>query len=415
MLADGRTVDFSYAMIVPSCLDQGVIRDTPGIADEKAYLRVRDTYQTEAHDDVYAVGIAAAVAVPWQTQAPVGIPKTGFPTERMAHVAARNIAAQVRGETPTSHETFGDMPAVCVMNAGNNGVIITSSPTRFSRGESTGSSSRPPGARYEARLREILPPEGAPRLRVAAVTEKVHGSPPSQAGGGVPDWLERRGTSPMSRALAVVAHPDDESFGLGAVIAALVDRGVEVHVLCLTRGEASTLGAADDLASLRADELRSAAAQIGVTDVTLLDYPDGRLETVGVDLLETEVEARIASVDFVVAFEPGGVTGHPDHQVASAAAGRVAARHHLLVLEWGVSAVVGAALDAELGQRFTTFDPGPAPISLQVDRTRQAAAIACHRSQSATNPVLARRLALQGDIELVRWRSPLSQPGEQTG
>jgi hypothetical protein len=40
--------------------------------------------------------VAAAVPVPWQTATPVGIPKSGFPTERMAHVAARNIAAQIR-------------------------------------------------------------------------------------------------------------------------------------------------------------------------------------------------------------------------------------------------------------------------------------------------------------------------------
>ncbi len=87
-------------------------------------MRVRDTYQAEAYDDVYAVGIAAAVPVPWQTSTPLGIPKTGFPTERMAHIAAKNIAAQIRGEQPRAHEEFGDMPAVCVMDAGNNGVII---------------------------------------------------------------------------------------------------------------------------------------------------------------------------------------------------------------------------------------------------------------------------------------------------
>jgi hypothetical protein len=39
-------------------------------------------------------------------------------------VAARNIAAQVRGEEPGDHKEFGDIPAVCVMDAGNNGVII---------------------------------------------------------------------------------------------------------------------------------------------------------------------------------------------------------------------------------------------------------------------------------------------------
>jgi len=118
VLTDGRSVGFSYAMIVPPFIGQEVIRSAGRIADDKGYVKVRDTYQAEGYGNVYAVGIAAAVSVPWQTATPVGVPKTGFPTERMAHVAARNIAAQIRGEA------FGDMPAVCVMDAGNNGVII---------------------------------------------------------------------------------------------------------------------------------------------------------------------------------------------------------------------------------------------------------------------------------------------------
>ncbi|HLI74718.1 MAG TPA: PIG-L family deacetylase, partial [Acidimicrobiales bacterium] len=47
----------------------------------------------------------------------------------------------------------------------------------------------------------------------------------------------------LGPALAVVAHPDDESFGLGAVLAALVRSGGDVRVLSFTHGEASTLGA----------------------------------------------------------------------------------------------------------------------------------------------------------------------------
>jgi sulfide:quinone oxidoreductase len=42
----------------------------------------------------------------------------------MAHVAAKNIAAQIRGEQPQAHKAFGDIPAVCVLDAGNNGVLI---------------------------------------------------------------------------------------------------------------------------------------------------------------------------------------------------------------------------------------------------------------------------------------------------
>lgn len=123
-LVDGSTVPFRFGMVVPPFLGQEFLLGADGLADGKGYVQVRDTYQSEKHDDVYAVGVAAAVDVPWQTPTPVGIPKTGFPTEVMAHTAAVNIAAQVRGEVPTATKAFGDIKAVCVMDAGNNGVVI---------------------------------------------------------------------------------------------------------------------------------------------------------------------------------------------------------------------------------------------------------------------------------------------------
>ena len=124
VLEDGTGIEFSYAMIVPPFVGQPVIKAATDIADANGYVTVRDTYQTTEFDEVYTVGTAAVVEVPWQTPTPVGIPKTGFPTEQQAHVAAKNIAAQIRGEQPQDHKTFGEIPAVCVMDAGNNGVII---------------------------------------------------------------------------------------------------------------------------------------------------------------------------------------------------------------------------------------------------------------------------------------------------
>jgi sulfide:quinone oxidoreductase len=123
-LEDGTDVPFRWAMVVPPFLGQEVVARTHGLSDEKGFVPVRGTYQSEKYDEIYAVGVAAAVAAPWTTPVPVGIPKTGFPTEQQAHVAARNIAAQVRGEQPTEEKSFGDIPAVCVMDAGNNGVLI---------------------------------------------------------------------------------------------------------------------------------------------------------------------------------------------------------------------------------------------------------------------------------------------------
>ena len=122
--AEGKKHTFKYSMIIPPFVGQDFLKKTEGLANAGGFVEVRPTYQSMKWDNIYAVGLAAAVTAPWTTPTPVGIPKTGFPTEQMAHVAAKNIITQIKGEVPKAEKEFGDIPAVCIMDAGNNGVLI---------------------------------------------------------------------------------------------------------------------------------------------------------------------------------------------------------------------------------------------------------------------------------------------------
>lgn len=208
-------------------------------------------------------------------------------------------------------------------------------------------------------------------------------------------------------ALAVVAHPDDESFGLGAILAALAAAGTDVRVLCLTRGEASTLGVAVDLAQVRHAELATAAERLGLDGVELRDFPDGGLCEVDPAVLDAVVLDTLGAAATLVVFESGGVTGHPDHRAATAAAFRVAAAEGLHVLEWGVAPAVADALNAQFDAGFGALT-GDGVVDVEVDRGVQLAAIACHESQATGNPVLIRRLELSGPVDRIRAHAPNS-------
>lgn len=214
---------------------------------------------------------------------------------------------------------------------------------------------------------------------------------------GLPSWTS---------VLVVVAHPDDESFGLGAVVSAFVDAGATVRVLCLTHGEASTLhGVEGDLAALREAELQAAAEVLGVDDVQLLDLPDGGLAALPPEDLLTPVLAAVSrtAADGILAFDSSGVTGHPDHAAATGAAVDAAERLGLPVLGWTLPLAVAEQLRREFGAGFAGHADAEIDLGLTVDRERQARAVACHPSQAVPGSVLWRRLELLGDREHLRW------------
>src|SRR6185295_8264555 len=137
------------------------------------------------------------------------------------------------------------------------------------------------------------------------------------------------------RLMAVLAHPDDESLGVGGTLAKYAAEGVEVSLVTATRGQSGRYRGlppgddrhpgADALAAIREKELRAAAAVLGVHEVSLLDYRDQHLDRAAPPAAIADIVAHLRRVrpQVVVTFGPDGAYGHPDHiavsQFASAA------------------------------------------------------------------------------------------------
>src|SRR5436190_1573259 len=120
------------------------------------------------------------------------------------------------------------------------------------------------------------------------------------------------------RALCIAAHPDDEVLGAGATMAALADRGCDVHVLVMGEGVGARFAGAppeDELGQL-ADELRRAAEIIGATPHQL-DLPDNRFDSVDTLDVVKGVEHFKAQVqpDLVFTHHPGDL--NVDHGVVA--------------------------------------------------------------------------------------------------
>ncbi len=132
--------------------------------------------------------------------------------------------------------------------------------------------------------------------------------------------------------LAVLAHPDDESFGMGGTLAYYAQQGCHVYLVCATRGEAGMvdeehLQGFDNVADLREAELRCAAQILGLAGVFFLDYRDSGMPgseenkhpqaqiNHSVEEVAGQVVKHIRTLkpDIVLTFDPIGGYRHPDH------------------------------------------------------------------------------------------------------
>jgi LmbE family N-acetylglucosaminyl deacetylase len=161
--------------------------------------------------------------------------------------------------------------------------------------------------------------------------------------------------------LALYAHPDDESFGVGGTLARYADQGVEVTLVCATRGEAGeisdpSLATPDSLATVREQELRCAVQKLGVSQLILLGYrdsgmdgsPDNAHPRAFMNASPTDVVPRLVEIirqirpDVVITFEPNGGYGHPDHKT---------------IHRFGVAAFHAAADSTQYPDRGDAFQP----------------------------------------------------------
>jgi LmbE family N-acetylglucosaminyl deacetylase len=132
---------------------------------------------------------------------------------------------------------------------------------------------------------------------------------------------------PLLRLQVVVAHPDDETFGCGSLLLHAARAGAVTAVTCATRGEAGEVAdrvtvPAGGLADLREQELREAAALLGVRRVDLLGFGDsgmdgpagpGTVVGAGVGELLDAVDASVAAFRPDVLVTLDGGDGHRDH------------------------------------------------------------------------------------------------------
>lgn len=134
------------------------------------------------------------------------------------------------------------------------------------------------------------------------------------------------------RILITLAHPDDETFGLGGLILKYVSEGAEVHYVCGTKGDKGMVNPEylerhGSIEAVRDHELNCASEILGFTQVIKLGYSDsgmvGTLDNDNPECLiqadETEVARQIVKAireikpQVVITFDPYGAYGHPDH------------------------------------------------------------------------------------------------------
>jgi LmbE family N-acetylglucosaminyl deacetylase len=146
--------------------------------------------------------------------------------------------------------------------------------------------------------------------------------------------------SQLGSILGIWAHPDDETFMVGGLLAMAAANGQKVACVTATKGEAGVQDAlrwpAETLGETRANELAKALEILGVGNHQWLDYPDGGCASAP----EVAAVERLVAIinefkpDSIITFPPDGLTGHNDHVAVSAWATAAAVQSEVSPKVW---------------------------------------------------------------------------------
>lgn len=129
-LKDGTKLPSKLGMFAPAM--KGVPAVAP-LGNPRGFIPVDKNYRHAKYPNIYAVGVAVAIAPPEQTPVPTGVPKTGQMTVRMAKTAAAAIAADIKKETAPQADDIG---VICIMDMGNTAAYMKAQPLLPPRQES---------------------------------------------------------------------------------------------------------------------------------------------------------------------------------------------------------------------------------------------------------------------------------------
>lgn len=128
VLSTGEEIKSKLTSIMPPFRGVDCVSKSPTVkADVNGFIPVEETYRHKEIDNVWAAGIAVQVPIPFKCEnIPYSVPKTGYPSDVSGKIVAENIIRVTSGRNDLKKKSWGNIPGLCIMDAGKKEVLIFS-------------------------------------------------------------------------------------------------------------------------------------------------------------------------------------------------------------------------------------------------------------------------------------------------